>query len=174
MYCILLFPYRVRHVFGACWIDYTDDMPWLRKTYSEYKKVLETGYKANWEMMSSVGQPSAKFLKPNLLGFAMNVFDKVVGYKYVDRYVNHFFVNEDGSPINKFFEKSTLTLFNPFSYANQSFHLSLTFNDEIRLRWALAWTTLQEKPVNGLMGIATNQINPSYSKFICHFWWIFA
>ena len=138
MYCILLFPYRVRHVFGACWIDYTDDMPWLRKTYSEYKKVLETGYKANWEMMSSVGQPLAKFLKPNLLGNEMNVFDKVVGYKYVDRYVNHFFVNEDGSPINKFFEKSTLMLFNPFSYANQSFHLSLTFNDEIRLRWALA------------------------------------
>ena len=112
-------------------------MPWLRKTYSEYKKVLETGYKANWEMMSSVGQPSAKFLKPNHLGNAMNVFDKVVGCKYVDRYVNHFFVNEDGSPINKFFEKSTLMLFNPFSYANQSFHLALTFNDEIRLHRAL-------------------------------------
>ena len=113
-------------------------MPGLRKTYSEFKKGLETLYKDDWEMMSSVGQPLAKFLKPNLLGNEMNVFDKVVGCKYVDRYVNHFFVNEDGSPINKFFEKSTLMLFNPFSYANQSFHLSLTFNDEIRLRWALA------------------------------------
>ena len=107
-------------------------MPGLRKTYSEFKKGLETLYKDDWEMMSSVGQPLAKFLKPNLLGNEMNVFDKVMGYKYVDRYVNHFFVNEDGSPINKFFEKSTLALFNPFSYADQSFHLALTFNDEIR------------------------------------------
>ena len=86
-----------------------------------------------WQMMCSDGLPVTKFLKPNLLGSEMNVFDKFMGFQYVDRYVNHFFVNEDGSPINKFFAKESLLEFKPFSFSTQSFHLALTFNDEIEL-----------------------------------------
>ena len=125
-----------RNVFGVCWIDYIDNMPGLRKTYSEIKKRLETSTKAMWQDMSSdgiAGLPSTKFLKPNLLGNEMTVFDMYMGFQFVDQYVNHFFINEDGSPINKFYSKLSLMGFNPFSYAAQSFHLAFTFNDEIEL-----------------------------------------
>ena len=120
-------------VFGACWYDYAHDKKFLKNTYFAIKDMFEKAHQGVWSASASFSIPMTKFLKPIFLGFPMNVFDTMYGFKYVDNYINYFFTSEDGSPINKYCNTQKMLMFNPFSQANQSFHIGITFNKEIRL-----------------------------------------
>ena len=122
-----------QRVFGSSWFDFFFDKQFLQKAYFEIKPTMEKKHQDMWNISSSLKSPMTRFIKPNFLGYPENIIDKMFGYNYADAYIDYFFTYEDGSPMNRYYNKQKILLFNPFSKYNQSFHIDFTFNAQICL-----------------------------------------
>ena len=124
-----------KSVFGASWIDYIADKSLLTDTYNKIKKETNIRYATHFNMETRHSSNHiTKYIQPLFLDVPMDLFDKARAPKYVQKFIDHFYVDQDGSKIKNVPDLSRMTRFNPFSGSDASFHLYFTFNKDIPLK----------------------------------------